>query len=267
MITITKLEVQKYDTNRLNVYIDKGFGEEYGFSVHKDTMIKFGLRKGLELDEVDLIEIEYGDEARKAYNKAVEYLGYKMRTEEEVREHLLKKEYDEHIVEDVVNKLQKQGYINDEEYAFAFVRTQIRSNKKGPSVIRKELEGKGVHSTYIQAALKEFSEEKQVEIAYQLAEKFQKKTERLSFIQLKQKIEETLVRRGFSFKIIQIVFEMMPVEQSSDEEWEALKKNAEKAMRRYDRHDDYTKKLKVKQALYRKGFSLELIERYLEEIE
>lgn len=264
---ITKLEVQKNHSDRFNVYIDKGNGEEYGFSVHLDTLVKFQLRKGLELDELDMIEIQYGDEARKAYNQAIEYLGFKMRTENEVRLYLQKKEFPEHMIEEVIKQLTKQNYLNDKEYAFAYVRTQIRSNKKGPKVIQKELEAKGVESSYIDEALEQFTEELQIQIAYQLAEKFQLKTERLSFTQLKKKMEETLVRRGFAFDIIQIVLEMMPVKQSSDEEFEALVKQAEKALRRYERFDDYTKKQKLKQTLYRKGFSLELINRYIEEIE
>ncbi|WP_243291565.1 recombination regulator RecX [Bacillus sp. FJAT-47783] len=264
---ITKIEVQKNNSDRFNIFVNKGKGEEYGFSVHKDTLVKFGLRKGLELDDIELIEIQFGDETKKAYNSAIEYLGFKMRTEQEVRRHLRKKEVGEHIVDDVIKQLTGQNYVNDEEYASLYVRTQIRSNKKGPIVIQKELEEKGVKPSYIKAALKQFTKEMQIDIAYKLAGKFQSKTERLSFIQLKQKIEETLIRRGFSFEIIQTVLEMMPVEQSSDEEWGALIKQAEKAMKRYDRFDGYTKKQKLKQSLFRKGFSIELIERYIDEIE
>ncbi len=66
MAVITKIEVQKRTKERFNIYIDKGQGEEYGFSVNQAVLIKHGLQKGLEIDEVEIANILYNEEVQKS---------------------------------------------------------------------------------------------------------------------------------------------------------------------------------------------------------
>lgn len=94
MAVITKIEVQKRTKERFNIYIDKGQGEEYGFSVNQAVLIKHGLQKGLEIDEVEIANILYNEEVQKAYLQAISYLSYQMRTKQEVEEYLRKKKWD-----------------------------------------------------------------------------------------------------------------------------------------------------------------------------
>lgn len=55
----------KRSKERFNIYIDKGQGEEYGFSVDQVILIKHGLQKGLEIDEIELGNILYNEEVQK----------------------------------------------------------------------------------------------------------------------------------------------------------------------------------------------------------
>lgn len=94
MSVITKIEVQKRSKERFNIYIDKGQGEEYGFSVNQSILMKHGLQKGLEIDEVALGNILYNEEVQKAYLQAISYLSYQMRTKQEIEDFLRKKKWD-----------------------------------------------------------------------------------------------------------------------------------------------------------------------------
>ncbi|MGR5996409.1 hypothetical protein ACT7DF_02945 [Bacillus cereus] len=94
MAVITKIEVQKRSKERFNIYIDKGQGEEYGFSVDQVILIKHGLQKGLEIDEIELGNILYNEEVQKAYLQAISYLSYQMRTKQEIEDFLRKKKWD-----------------------------------------------------------------------------------------------------------------------------------------------------------------------------
>lgn len=94
MAVITKIEVQKRSKERFNIYIDKGQGEEYGFSVNEVILLKHGLQKGLEIDEIALGNILYNEEVQKAYLQAISYLSYQMRTKQEIEEFLRKKKWD-----------------------------------------------------------------------------------------------------------------------------------------------------------------------------
>jgi regulatory protein len=265
MAIITKITAQKHSDDRLNIFLDDGKGEKYAFSVDQDVFIKYNLQKGKELDEFDINEIQYGDEIKKAYNKALEFLSYRMRSIKEVEDHLRKKEYTDAIIQEVIFKLKEYRYVDDLEFALAYVRTQWQTNGKGPNVIKRELAGKGIEQAFIEQALNQYTQSAQIQEAVTHAEKVLKKNNKLSNVQLKQKLEQHIMRKGFSYDIISIVLEEVKVEQEESEEWAALQKHAEKAKKRYQNEDSYNYKLKMKQFLFRKGFSIEIIDQYLDE--
>ena len=95
MKVITKIGRQKNNPERYNIYLD----ETYAFAVDEGTLIKFGLMKGKSLEQFDIDEIVYEDEIAKAFNKALNFLSYQMRSEQEVRKKLLSNEYGEAVVD------------------------------------------------------------------------------------------------------------------------------------------------------------------------
>ncbi len=190
-----------------------------------------------------------------------------MRTEKEIRDHLKEGDLEDAIIQEVILKLKDIKYINDLEFAHAFVGTQMNTSDKGPGWIRGELIKKGVSETYIEEALTPFTVEKQVEKAAKLAEKLLKKYKKDSFIIAKQKIEQNLVRKGYSGSVMKIVWETVETDRDKDEQWEAVYHQGLKAHKRLSsKFEGYEYNQKMKQTLYRKGFSLENIERLLEEL-
>lgn len=75
-----------------------------------------------------------------------------------------------------------------------------------------------------------------------------------------------LQRKGFSFDVISAL-EQIEYENDEDTEKEAPRLHAEKAFRKYRYDGSYESAMKVKQFLFRKGFSLDLIEQFLQEEE
>ncbi|QCJ41555.1 recombination regulator RecX [Bacillus sp. S3] len=267
MAIITKITTQQKNQDRFNVFMDYGKGEEYAFSIDSDVLIKYQLKKGMELDDFSFLEIQYQDDIRKAYNLAVNYLARRMRSEKEINDYLLKKEMDEPIIKEVIHKLTAQKYINDEEFAIAYVRTQVNTTDKGPSVIKMELKEKGIKESTLLQVLEEFPLNQQIEKATKIAEKFfQKNTKESSKIQ-KQKLENVLMRKGYSFEVIAIAVNETEVSKEADEEMDAIRFQGEKAHRKLSKFNGYEYRQKMKQALYRKGFSIDLIERFLAERE
>ena len=92
-------------------------------------LIKHGLQKGLEIDEIALGNILYNEEVQKAYLQAISYLSYQMRTKLEI-EDFYEKEVGQAIISEVVSKLLHDRYINDKEYAILYTRTQSNVNRK-----------------------------------------------------------------------------------------------------------------------------------------
>lgn len=267
MAIITKITTQKKNQDRFNIFMDYGKGEEYAFSVDSNVLIKFQLKKGMELDDFSFLEIQYQDDIRKAYNLAIHYLARRMRTEKEIKDYLLQKEMEEPAVNEALHKLEDQKYINDEEFAFSYVRTQKNTTDKGPGVITSELKEKGISQVVIQNALKEYPQPEQIEKATKLSEKFFIKNKKESERILRQKAEQMLLRKGYPFAVIQIAINEVEVEKNHDDEMEAIQYQGDKAQRKYSKYTGFEYEQKMKQALFRKGFSMELIEKYLAENE
>jgi len=266
MPIITKITTQKKNKERYNIFLDEGKGEQYAFSVDEAVLVKFQLKKGMELDEFSITEIHYEDDIRKAYNLALHYLTRRIRSESEVRAYLGEKEIDEPIIQEAIIKLYEYQFLNDEQYAIAYVRTQMNTTDKGTVLIRSELKERGISENYIALALKEYPYDLQLEKAKILCEKAAQKNQKDSERVLKTKLEQKLIRKGFSFDIITNAIESTNLERTEDG-MEALRYQAEKLQRKYVNETGYAYEQKMKSALYRKGFSLEQIEAYLKNLD
>lgn len=264
MPVITKISVQKNNKNRYSIFSESGKGEEYAFSVDEDVLIKYQLKKGMELDDLPVSEILYQDDIRKAYNLALHYLAHRMRSEGEVREYLTKKEVAAPTIHEAINRLYKYKFLDDDEFAKAFVRTQMNTTDKGPEVVKIGLKEKGINEKLMDEAIREYPFEKQIEKAEQLANKLIIKNRKDSSRILKQKLEQFLIRKGYSFSVIQLVMEDSVTEKEVEEELTALRFQGEKLQRKHSKLTGFEYKQKIKQGLYNKGFSIELIDRYLE---
>ncbi|QHZ48218.1 recombination regulator RecX [Bacillus sp. NSP9.1] len=258
---ITKISAQKNNEERVNIFLD----EKYAFSVDLDVLVKFDLRKGKELDELDIIEIQYGDEIKKGFHKALDFLSYRMRSTKEVKDHLKKKGVADSAITEIIHMLNDYKYLDDREFAQAFVSTHRKTSGKGPDVLYRELKLKGVDEEHIQEALSSFTFSEQVATAVKHAEKMLKKGKKLSSKETKQAIEQHLMRKGFSIDVISAALLETDYENNDDAEREALDKQGEKAMKRCGYDGSYETKMKVKQYLFRKGFSIDMIDQFLDE--
>ena len=186
MNVITKIGRQKNNPERYNIYLD----EKFAFAVDEGTLIKFSLMKGKTLEQFDIDEIVYDDEIAKAFNRALNYLSYQMRSEQEVRKKLLAAEHGVAVVEEAIRKLEKLGFLNDETYSKALLETKKRTAKKGPRAIQQDLMKKGIDKSLQQEVLKQYSYEDQIQNAKDLAEKLVRIGDKQTPAQVKQKIQD-----------------------------------------------------------------------------
>jgi len=262
MPVITKISTQKKNKARYNIFLDGA----YAFSVDEDVLLKFQLKKGKEFSEEEITRVQHEDDIRKAYHSAIHFLSFRMRSALEIRQFLQKKEWSDSIIDVVIKELDHRNYINDLEFAKAYVRTYASSGKKGPMVIRQELLKKGVTEPKANEALLEYKKEQQVADAIQMGNKYVKQYKKLSERMLKQKVEYTLSTKGFPADTVSKAMEEIEYEKAEDEEWETIVLEALKMKRRYSgKYTGYEYEQRMKQALFRKGFTVDLINRFLEE--
>lgn len=257
---ITSIKSQKRK-GRYNIYIDG----EYAFPVAESVLVKYMLTKGMTVSKELQKKLETEDNFSKSYTRALNYLSYSLRTEKQVRDDLIDKDFGL-FVDEVIFKLKDQNLINDLEYAKSYIRTSARINQKGPRVIANELRTKGITELKIEDAMTEYSYNLQLENARKLIEKQMRKPNKSSEREKMNKISAFLYGKGYSSDVINEAMEIVEPEIDEDAEYEALVKQANKAWRRYQRKSSgYELIQKLKAYLYSKGYPSDLINRYIDQ--
>ncbi|WP_077324622.1 recombination regulator RecX [Virgibacillus siamensis] len=266
MKKISRITTQQKRKNRYNIFLDDGHGEKYGFSVDESVLIAYKLRKHLELDESMIATLVQKDTLHKSYTLAINFLSYRMRTKKEIYDYLVKKEVDDEHITQIMKQLTEEKLINDRQFAEAFVRTRIDTTRKGPMLVKRELMEKGVSPQLAAEAVDLYT----YEIQYARAEKWVRKkltaSKSKSFKQQVQQLQGTLMQKGFTRDVIQDVLADVDEMKDTDAEWNALVKQGEKLLHKHrQKLSGYELQGKVKEGLYRKGFSIDLINQFLEE--
>jgi len=203
--TITRLEPQVNNPDRVSVYLD----EEFAFGVHEDIVVKHGLTVGTTLAPDDVRDIESDEQYVDAKQKALDYLAHKPRTEAEVRRKLKQRDVPAFVIDDVVARLYELEYLDDEAYAHDYARNRFSSKKYGPVRIRRELEERGIDRHLAETAVDAlFAEESASAAAWSHAEK---RWPRLAGEddprRRRQKMYRYLRRRGFTSETIRPILD------------------------------------------------------------
>nr|WP_156291709.1 recombination regulator RecX [Oceanobacillus salinisoli] len=267
MKKISRITTQKKRKDRYNIYLTNGEKEEYAFSVDEAVLVEFRLRKGMELNDSTIEALVEKDTIQKSYSMAINYLSYRMRTKKEMRDYLVKKEVELEHIGIILERLTKEKLINDKQFAEMFVRTRMNTSSKGPLLIKKELMEKGVSSGIASEAIELYPYEAQFEKISKFLEKKLSTSKKESFKQQLQKLQGNLLQKGFSQTVITDALSEMDGEKDSEAEWDAMVYQGDKLVRKHSRkHEGFALQQKVKEGLYRKGFTIELINRYLDKL-
>lgn len=161
MAKITKLETQKKDKNRVNLYLD----DEFFCGLSMDTVVKHCFAIGQEIDDEHLKNIIYESEKITLFNKCLDYIGSSYKTTKQVRDYLKRKEYDDELIKVTIEKLKEYKILNDDNFAEMYVSTY--KNKYGNNMLRKKLFEKGIGKDIVDKYLEENKADE--EIVYNLA--------------------------------------------------------------------------------------------------
>lgn len=262
MAKISKIEAQKRQ-GRYNVYLDG----QYAFPVAESVLVRFRLMKGLELDKKQVQAITTADQQARAYGKVLDYLSYQMRSASEVRQKLRELAAPDEFIEPIMTKLRAQHLVDDQQYARSYVRTMMTTTLKGPGVIRQQLRMKKVGENDIESALAEFPPADQRENASKLARKLFKRYRKQPAFRREQKVRQGLMMKGYAGDVYDQVKDQVIPEADPDQEAVLLATQAVKVWHRYRRYTGMDRERRFKQAMFRKGFDLDAVQRWLAENE
>lgn len=256
---ITAIQAQK-QKQRYNIYIDG----HYSFPVSEVVLVQFQLHKGMEITKNQIDKIINADTVSKAYNKALNYLSYQLRTEKEMIQYLHKHSITDSQIDEILHRLRDQGYLNDLEYAKSYVRTMAKTSDKGPKIIIQNLRAKGILENNIEISLAEFPLENQIQNAKKIIQKINHQYRHDAYKLRIRKIQNRLFTKGFTNDVIQEALEQVEIPLDHNQEQGQLQLQAQKLNRRYQQLPSFQRKQKVKLALYRKGFSIDDINQFMD---
>lgn len=148
---ITKIEVQKKNKNRVNLYIDDNF--KCGLSL--ETILKNHLKVGQEISQNELQYFKCDSEKEVALNKALGYIAKYQKSEKELKKYLKDKEFDDEVVDFVAEKLKSYGFVDDKIFATNFVKCKTKN--QGKRKISSMLKQKGVDENIVEEIVSEYA--------------------------------------------------------------------------------------------------------------
>lgn len=193
MNEITAITPQVKDKTRCNIYVDGRFC--CGLTL--EATVKNRLKVGHIVTAERLAEIQLESEKNTAFDKALTHLSATRKTEKQVRSYLSDKGYLPAVIDYVAEKLRSYNFLNDGEYADAYV--EFAAKKKGNKLIRMELRAKGVSDAEIDTALESVDEETELLAAKELLQKYMRG--KSADVQTLQKAYRYLMGKGFDYDV------------------------------------------------------------------
>ncbi|MCO4326377.1 recombination regulator RecX [Staphylococcus agnetis] len=261
MRKITKIEIQKNNASRFNIYID----DHFELGVSEDTLVKLNLKKGDNISTQDLDHIKQHEFQQQAIQQALHHLSYRKRSAKEIAKHLKKQDFPEAVIEKAIAFCRAQRLIDHEDYVESLKNTLLQTTDKGPEIFKQKLIEAGIEETLIQKGVEQYEAEQSKESIIKLANKI-KSRKKGPPKKVQQQVHQSLIQKGYTFDTIRDVLAALDFSEDHEMIDELLQRDLEKVYNKYvKKYEGYQLRMKTTEALVRKGYSYDDISRKLEE--
>jgi regulatory protein len=210
--SITALTYQKRNKDRVNVYLDGEFA--FGLAAIEAAR----LRVGQMLSDEEINELRTRDNIERAYERGLDYLSYRPRSEFEVRRRLREKDFEDGVVDVAMERLLRAGLLDDREFARYWVDNRARFNPRGLRGLRHELQQKGVPRDIIDDTLATFDVQAAARKTVAAGARRLSQEDLSAF---RRKLQAYMARRGFSYAVIKPLVEEKIEERHREEDIES----------------------------------------------
>lgn len=139
---------------------------------------------------------------KRARNVLLHQLSKSVKSKDQLRKILAKREIDSEIAERLLDRFEESGLINDKEFALTVVNSRHRYKGLAKSAIARELREKGIDQVIAQDALADLDSAAELERAKELAEVRIRRMSNLSADVIKRRLSGYLARKGYSGNIV-----------------------------------------------------------------
>ncbi len=176
------------------------FADESFISIALSLLGKAGVHVGSEID-IDILKKQVEeDNFEKCYDAALHFLEYRARSEEELKQHLLKKrKFDRVSVNRTVVKLKDLKLVDDVAFAELWLQDRLLYRPKSRMMIRRELIQKGVDNETASRITEDVDDS---ESAYNTGLKKARLLHNLEYPEFYRRLAAYLGRRGYGGEVV-----------------------------------------------------------------
>ena len=193
MPVVTALERHHRHKERVKLYLD----DEYAFQL--PLLDAAMLRCGQDLSQAEMSDLMEAGALQQACERAVRLLARRPRSEAELRRKLSSKSTPPLIIDNALEKLRSQGYVDDAAFARYWVEQRGRHKPMAARALRYQLRQKGVADGDIDAALAGLDE---ADAAWRAAQSRLWRCRGQTRTAFRRQLSQWLLRRGFSGETI-----------------------------------------------------------------
>ena len=135
-----KIESIKKSGSKYKILLDNG----RIINTYEEVILNNGLLFHKYINKNLLEKINIDTNYYKSYNKALDMINRRLRSEKEIKQYLIKSEVEEKDIEEIINNLKRIGLIDDRLFAKAYTNDKVNLSTDGPDKIRKYLENNNI---------------------------------------------------------------------------------------------------------------------------
>ncbi|WP_313960986.1 regulatory protein RecX [uncultured Parvimonas sp.] len=179
------------------------FEDETKLLLNYNIFEKYKVSVDMDFSEDEILEMKYFSDIERAKSRAINYISGKLKTKYEVRLKLKENGFAEEIIDEVLNILEKEEYLNDKIYCEIFIEDKRKLNGYGKNKIKSLLIQKGISKNIFEDFLDEFEYDEEFDNALKMGiKKLNLLSNEEDKFKKKQKIINYLAYRGFGFDVI-----------------------------------------------------------------
>ncbi len=249
------MNIVKYErlkNGKYKVYLDN----EDTITLYEDVILNNNLLISKHIDNLDKIMSD--NDEYEAYNKSIKYISTKMRSKKEIKTYL-SKYYENELVNRTIEKLVKNGLINDSKYVYAYYLDKINLSNDGPNKIKDNLLKLGISEEVINNNITVDNKVIYDKLNHLIDKKI-KTSKGYSGNILKQRLISYFINQGYD---IDMINEIINTKNLTNIE-EGIKEYNKLLNKYKNKYDDYKLESYIRSKLYAKGFDLDEIKRNID---
>lgn len=244
------IKYKKLKNNKYKVILDNNIE----LTLYEDVILKNELLIKKSIDDKMLEDIKNLNSYYDCYYYALKSINSRNKSIYDMKTLLIKHEYDYKYIDDVIELLKRQGYLDDNQFSYSFINDKMITTNWGPYKIKNELLKHKVDESIIDNNLDMFTSDEEKNRIEKIVDKMIKSNKSSGGSVLKNKIKNTIINMGYSISLVNEVVDKIKFSIDKD----IVKREYDKLYKRYSKkYKDKELEYFIKQKLYQKGLYYE----------